>query len=257
MNRPMIPVSVPKDAILTGIILLIAGVGVTLDLPVLAAPILLLLPGYSMCSALYPDRDDLNSSERLILSLALNISLVSLLALAVNSLGLPLFGPGASLFVALFSFTAIFTLISVLRRAGRISAYDLLLPKATVSSVLVFLALLCIFALILATGLDQNKPTEFYLLDRNGTLNYPLSLDENEVGAVVLVVENHDPIEKYTVEIDLEGVLLDRQEFVLSEGERWEDEVSYKAPYQNSTLRFTLYKDNEPIRRLHLLIGRR
>jgi uncharacterized membrane protein len=253
MNKPL----VPKDAILTGMILLIAGVGVTLDLPAMASPVLLLLPGYTLCSALYPGRDDLKSSERLIVSLALNITLVSLLALAVNSLGLPLFGLGAPLFVALFSVTVIFTLISVLRRAGRISAYDLLLPKATVPSVLVFLALLLIFALILATGPDQDKPTEFYLLDRNGTFNYPLSLDENEVGAVVLVVENHGPIENYTVEIDLDGVLLNRQELVLREEERWEDEVSYKAPYQNSTLRFTLYKDNEPIRRLHLLIGRR
>jgi uncharacterized membrane protein len=253
MNKP----SVPKDAILTGMILLIAGVGVTLDLSAMASPVLLLLPGYTLCSALYPGRDDLKSSERLILSLALNITLVSLLALAVNSLGLPLFGQGAPLFVALFSVTVIFTLISVLRRAGRISAYDLLLPKATVLSVLVFLALLLVSAHILATGLDLAKPTEFYLLDRNGTLNYPLSLDENEVGCVVVVVENHGPIENYTVEINLDGVLLNRQELVLRERERWEDEVSYKAPYQNSTLRFTLFKDSEPIRRLYLLIGRR
>jgi uncharacterized membrane protein len=255
MNEPAIPV--PNYVILSGLILFIAGVAVELDLPMLAAPVLLLLPGYTMSTALYPGRDDLNSSERLIMSLSLNISIVSLLALAVNSQSLPLFGPGAPLLFALFSVTVIFVLISVLRRAGRIFAYDLLLSKATVSSVLLFLAILSVSAVILAKDIDQDKPTEFYLLDRNGTLNYSLSLEENEVGFVVLVVENHGPIENYTVETYLEEVLLNRQYLVLREDERWVDEVSYKAPYQNSTIRFTLYKDNEPIRRLHLLIRRR
>jgi len=257
--------SVPRDAILSGTILLIAGLGVLLHLPLLAAPALLFLPGYALCTVLYPGKDDLNWSDRLITAMALNISVVSLTALALSLMGLPLFAPGEMLFVALITVSLTLTIISVMRRHRCIQPYDLQLSRPSVRSFhQLFLAIVLISAIILAAGWDADKPVEFYLLGKNSTLNYSNTIDANGMGSALLVVENHGPAKRFKVEADLGGILLESQNFTLDEEERWEHEVGFNVrsgqhikPNSNSTLNFRLYESGDsPIRELHLRIGR-
>jgi uncharacterized membrane protein len=81
---------------------------------VVGFPLVLFLPGYSLVSALFPGKDELDITERIALSIGLSICIVVFIGLALNYTpwGIRL-GP---VLVALSTFTLIFTGVSALRK---------------------------------------------------------------------------------------------------------------------------------------------
>jgi len=81
---------------------------------VVGFPLVLFLPGYSLVSALFPQKDELDMLERIALSIGLSICIVVFIGLALNYTpwGIRL-GP---IILALSAFTLIGTAASALRR---------------------------------------------------------------------------------------------------------------------------------------------
>ncbi len=240
---------IPKDAILVGILILVGFCGIYLKIPLLAAPLILLLPGYELSIVLFPCKDELDTIERLILSLGLNVSIICMLAHIVNSLGIDLWY--TSYAISIVCATAIFTTLSVLRRRHKQNAYKLQLPKHKVSAAFMILVFLLIGAIGVVLDLELDKPVEFYLTDQNGSLN--LSPEAGTVNFFV-VVANHQGRANYTVSIDGDGYPLKRYNFVLEGESIWKKPLTYDEMNNTSRLDFTLYLNNKTIRRLHLLL---
>ncbi|MCW3128994.1 MAG: DUF1616 domain-containing protein [Methanophagales archaeon] len=83
---------------------------------VVGFPLVLFLPGYSLVSAFFPRKDELDTIERIALSIGLSICVVVFIGLALNYTpwGIRL-GP---VLLALSAFTLIGTAVSALRRMG-------------------------------------------------------------------------------------------------------------------------------------------
>lgn len=81
---------------------------------VVGFPLVLFLPGYSLVSALFPGKDELDMLERIALSIGLSICIVVFIGLALNYTpwGIRL-GP---ILLALSAFILIFTGVSAVRR---------------------------------------------------------------------------------------------------------------------------------------------
>ena len=81
---------------------------------VVGFPLVLFLPGYSLVSALFPRKDELDLLERIALSIGLSICIVVFIGLALNYTpwGIRL-GP---ILLALSAFTLIETAVSAVRR---------------------------------------------------------------------------------------------------------------------------------------------
>lgn len=240
----------PKDAVLTSILLFIGASSAYIEVPLLALPLILLLPGYSLSTALFPCKDDLNSIERLAISIGLNVSLVSLLAVGINVLGLNLWY--SPMLLSVISATAVFTLISVVRRRRlRQNAYNLKLPQFDLSLTQLILIMLLILATVIVLGLEQDKPVELYLMDRNGTLN----LAASETSNVIVVVANHAGRGSYMLSINGNEHTLKRYQFTLEGESIWKMPLSFEEVNNLSRLNFILYRDGKQIRRLHLLLN--
>lgn len=251
----------PNDVKITIILLFLGSAAVGLGIPVLAAPVILLLPGYSLTTALFPGKGDLDEIERLLLIFGMNISLVPSMALAVNAFGFNLFGPVAPLFTSLSSATVFFTLVSVVRR-NRINqqAWDITIPDLKIRWILP--VILFLVAILAISGVQDDGPTEFYLLDKNGQIQdsyYHMSTHGPYITSEALVVvSNHEEEGRFTVEVKAEGEILEEHQFTLKSGEDWTHRFGYGLPNQNGSedkvIDLVLYRDKEPIRRLHILI---
>jgi len=81
---------------------------------VVGFPLVLFLPGYSLVSALFPGKDELDMLERIALSIGLSICIVVFIGLALNYTpwGIRL-GP---ILLALSAFTLIGTAVNAVRR---------------------------------------------------------------------------------------------------------------------------------------------
>ncbi len=83
---------------------------------VVVFPLMFFLPGYSLVSVLFPRKDELDTIERIALSIGLSISVVVFIGLALNFTpwGIRL-GP---ILLVLSTFTLIGTAVSAVRRFG-------------------------------------------------------------------------------------------------------------------------------------------
>lgn len=254
--------AIPNDVKITIILLFLGSAAVGLGIPVLAAPVILLLPGYSLTTALFPGKGDLDEIDRLLLIFGMNISLVPSMALAVNAFGFNLFGPVAPLFTSLSSATVFFTLVSVVRR-NRISqpAWDIMIPDLKIRWILP--VILFLVAILAISGLQDDGPTEFYLLDKNGPIqdsyyHFTSTPGPYITSEALIVVSNHEEEGRFTVEVKAEGEILEEHQFTLKRGEDWTHRFGYDLSNQNGSedkvIDLVLYRDEEPIRRLHILI---
>jgi len=240
----------PKDAVLTSILLFIGASSAYIEVPLLALPLILLLPGYSLSTALFPCKDDLNSIERLAISIGLNVSLVSLLAVGINVLGLNLW-VFAHASLGHFSDRCIYADICGEKTQLRQNAYNLKLPQFDLSLTQLILIMLLILATVIVLGLEQDKPVELYLMDRNGTLN----LAASETSNVIVVVANHAGRGSYMLSINGNEHTLKRYQFTLEGESIWKMPLSFEEVNNLSRLNFILYRDGKQIRRLHLLLN--
>lgn len=255
--------TIPNDVQITMLLLILGVTGVGLGIPVVAAPTILLLPGYSLTTALFPGKRDLEEIDRLLLIFGMNISTVPSLALMVNAFGFTLFGPGAPLFTTLSSATIFFTLISVVRR-NRLTrpAWDFTIPDLEIRWVAPLI--LIVVALLAISSVQDDEPTEFYLLDKNGQIHdaYYWQVIETPKPATIaeafMVVSNHGDEGKFTVEVEADGEIVEEHQFTLRGEEKWMQRFRYDITGQNGNkdkvIKFVLYRDQEPIRKLHLLM---
>ena len=89
--------------------------------------------------------------------------------------------------------------------------------------------------------------TSFYVLDANGTEeNYPTELYLGEPAEVIEGIENneHETV-NYTLQIKLNGELLESENVMLEDGSKWEQKISFTPNQIGSLLKleFLLFKD--------------
>lgn len=236
---------IPRDAALTFMLLFIGIAGAYLEVPLIAFPIILLLPGYALSVVLFPRRDDLDPIERLVMSVGLNVSMVCLLALSIDALGMRLWS--TPLLITLTIATAAFMIVSILRRCGEDNAYDLELPEIGISVKRTVPILLMVMAIAIALSMEQEKPVELYITDKNGfVLSCP------EISDARVVVANHVGKASYRLDID-DGRTMKSHRFTLDGESIWSMNLNSEEMRNRSRLDITLYGDGEPIRRVHLL----
>lgn len=217
----------------------------------LGIPFLLLFPGYSAVSALYPKKD-FEATERLIYGLGLSLAFIPPLGILLNwsPYGLNL----TTTVVSLFSLMLLFTVLSWWRRRRippesrfratfPLSDFRKWLSRESKAAIGCAVAML-LFAgggFYLVTHQCGNEFTEFYLV---GEENLEPGANAVEVGIV-----NHEGApEDYAVEVLTEGCELGRVEGInLDPGESWKGEISFQLAQnvENSVLRFVLYRNSE------------
>jgi len=240
---------------------------------VLGLPFLLFFPGYTLMAALFPQKERLDTVERIALSFGLSIAIVPLIGFVLN------YTPwGVKLNPILISITLfIFIASSVaLYRRWRIPEDErfeprlhIKLPKwggqSKLSKVLLLALVLAILASIGAFGYAVATPrveesfTEFYVAGSGGMVeDYPREVASGEKATVILGIVNHERQSKfYFVEIKIDGEKVQEiGPISLASNGKSEQSVSIlptKAG-EDQKVEFLLYKDDEgqPHLKLHI-----
>lgn len=233
--------------------MLVLDVTVTPIRVVLALPLVLLLPGYALVSALFPEppTDDgpgFGTLERVALSIALSLAIVSMIAYAANftPYGITL----APIAVTVVTWTVLFSLLGLVRRARRPpeDRYGVTGPAGGVASGLftvrrrragetlgpfepenerhLLLNVFLVFSLLTllaggaymafaAPSLPAEEPhTELYLLSENGegeltSTDLPTDLSAGESAPITIAIENHEgETESYTAVVYQQEITL-------------------------------------------------
>jgi uncharacterized membrane protein len=234
---------------------------------ILGMPFILFFPGYAVISALYPTKDAISSTHRLMLSFALSIAIIPLILLLLNftSWGIRL----NPILYSVATFIAIISVVAWLRRRRKPKSdqfnieFDLRMPvwkgfwkagtaNRIISVVLVLAILGAIGTLVYVIRMPDTgeKFTEFYILSTNGkAMNYPQALTLGEEGKVIVGIVNHERIAmSYRVEVRINGVKdSETSSVVLADGEKWESEVTFIPTIvaTNQKVEFLLYKGGE------------
>jgi len=240
----------------------------------LGLPLVLFIPGYSLISALFPKRDDLEDIERVALSFILSLAIVPLLGLVLNftPFGIRL----VPILIILSAFTISLSLVAWVRRKKlpveerfRVPFDRLLkvnLGQNVLDKGLSFVLIASIIGssvtliYVVVTPRTGERFTEFYLLGPNGTAyDYPTDLNVGENGKVIINIVNHE-YENITYRLDIKfnGYSLHKENIFLIKNEKWETTFTFKAVNKgkNQKLEFLIYKDQqrEAYRKLHLWI---
>ena len=229
-------------------------------------PFLLFLPGYSLVSALWTRKTELDNLERIALSFGLSIALVALAGLGLNYTpwGITL----TSVVICLYSLILVLIGVtwyerSMLPLEERYAlnfdiVYTNLDPMSSSDKIMVLviavvLAIGGAMLIYIATHPPQERFSELYILDENGTTeNYPsnLSLSQN-TSIIINVVCHEEQVTDYTAIVTLVPELgsnrtLNQYIFSLSDEEHWSQIFNFNI---NETGKFklliTLYKNDE------------
>jgi len=105
---------------------------------------------------------------------------------------------------------------------------------------------------------EEEQFTAFYILGEGGNAeNYTKEVHLLEPSSMIVGVENyeHAPA-NYTLQVNLGGYPIHKQQIKLAHGEKWEDSVSFTPKHvaKHAKLEFLLYKDGstDPYRSVHL-----
>ena len=238
---------------------------------ILGLIMVLFLVGYSLISALFPGKKDLDGIERIALSFGLSIAVTPLIGLILNYT--PYGIRETPILITLSLFTIACTIIAHSRRMkldekDRFSlslTYKLNLPGKKIDKILTIVLILSILAAISAviyvivTPKEGEKFTEFYILGPGGMADdYPTNLGVGVNGTVTLGVVNHEYAPtNYTIEVILHNETLEEMPVQLSHNESHIRDYIF-TPRMNGTqkLEFLLHKEGlrEPYRRVHLWI---
>ncbi|MFC2017873.1 DUF1616 domain-containing protein [Chloroflexota bacterium] len=287
-------IKVERDLVVIGVLTLILVLLISISSPtwlrvIFGLPFILFFPGYTLMAALFPRKEGLGYTERLVLSFGLSIAIVPLIGLMLNYIWRIDLYPiliSLSFFILATSATAWYKRRSY-PPGDRFSVpfqYGEHLPRLKwdefkrLDKVLFFLLIAVILgalgtlAYVIVTPNEGEKFTEFYILglDREAN-NYPQELGLGERGEIILGIVNEEhETTSYRVEvwIDEEQVKLWLGESEIEEreieagpldhGEKWEHEISF-APHQigdDQEVEFRLYtnEDSEPYLILHLYV---
>ena len=262
------------DTYITDIILLLLFTALTMlfiFIPVLSTTILKavlgilfvsFLPGYSLISFLFPKNGNINLSERLLLSFATSVAIVTLLGFILNytpfGIHLEIMALILTVFIILF---AILTYINR-RSIDKSEAFN---PefKPTVKGIKkivekedkvdkhlsIILTILIILTISMTTyAIVKPKPaenfTEFYILGANGMSNYPTTLNSGQNASLTVVIVNHEnEPTSYLMIFKSNGTKIAENIITLQNGQRMELPINFTAgnPGQ-SEVEFLLYK---------------
>lgn len=243
---------------------------------ILGVPFVLFLPGYVLLAAILPQKSALEYLERLLLSFALSILIITIIGTILNytPAGLRLYPVLISILVFIVATTAI-----AWYRRRRLppverSSYviTLTLPSWRGQSPAVRVLYVILTAVILVTIGTLSyvivKPqaaesfTEFYAVGPGNTAaGYPGELRVGEKASVNLVIINHEHRDaSYRIETTVAGHNQGSLgPAILKDGEKVELTASFTPdkPGSNQQVGFLLYKDNgtEPYLTLHIWIN--
>ena len=270
--------------ILTDIFVLVPVLSESLIRTALGLPLLLFLPGYALIAMLFPEKSGLEGMERIALSIAMSVSVVPLIGLA---LGQTSWGINEIPLTTSFSgFTLDMLLIEYIRRSRlpadrafevsfRTLAFNLISgaePRSkTEKSLRIILALF--FLILIGTGAyvvlvpqEKNPYTEFYILGTNGMANnYTTQYIQGESGNYTIGIANHEyKTMNYTMEVRLENKSLplpeNLQHIKLDHNTTLEEPLKITPPFEgnNMKLEFLLFNETEknvPYKDLRLWIN--
>jgi uncharacterized membrane protein len=169
-------------------------------------PFLLFLPGYSLVSAFWVKKTDMDDLERIALSLGLSIALVPLVGLGLNftPLGINLI----SIVLCMFGIIIVLSIIAWFRRSKLevderfVFKLDPIINNQDIKSstdkamVLIIAVVIIIGGAILfyiATNPPQEEYSELYIFDENGTTeNYPSSMVIDQNTSIIIEVVCHE-----------------------------------------------------------------
>jgi uncharacterized membrane protein len=192
-------------AVLTLVFVLVLPEGNILRI-LLGLPYILVLPGYSLVSALWTKKTEMGLLERGILSLGLSIALVAFVGLGLNytPYGITM----NTILFTLFGLIIVLVGLTFFRRAQlkpeerfRIDSGVIINHidgKSSTDKILVLVIGIAMIIGVILIGYialnQQNEEfTELYILDENQTIeNFPSSLTINQNGSIYIVVENHE-----------------------------------------------------------------
>ena len=237
----------------------------------LGLPIILFLPGYSLISALFPKKDDLDPIERIALSFGLSIAIVPLIGLILNytPFGIRLLPTLISVSLVIMSLT----LLAYIRRTNvdedkRFSIslnYKLEIPSGTdgiLTLILLISVILSVCTLIYAITAPKTgeRFTEFYILGPEGkAYNYPTNLSLRENGTVIIGIVNHEyEPTNYKLKIQFSNRTLMEKEITLNHNETFRENFTFTPLEEgNKKMEFLLYRKNNSTvyRSLHLWVN--
>mgnify|MGYP000857437046 CR=1 FL=1 len=180
---------------------------------ILALPMVLFFPGYSLIAALFPGRGEIDGLERLALSFGLSIAVVPLIGLVLNytPFGIRLDPVVTSLVI----FTLCMAVSAQVRRAGLPRSERFEVPfremwaalraeffpseSSRIDRALSAILLVAIVAAVATTVYvvvvpkEGEKFTEFYILGKEGkAADYPTDLRAGQAESIIIGVGNHE-----------------------------------------------------------------
>jgi uncharacterized membrane protein len=240
---------------------------------ILGVIILLIFPGYSLMSALFPGKKNITGIERTGLTLVLSFAVVSLTGLALNYTpwGIKLQPITISICVIIFLFAS----IAYLRRQ-RLSEterfsfrFSFRLPnwrnEGQFDKVLYIVLAVVVIGSVSTLGYVIAKPkpqeafTNFYMLGPTGKMeNYPNSISINQSARITLGIENNEnEAAGYTISVIFDGQTMQTLgPLKLADKEKWSSDITLTPTRigDNQKVEFLLYKQgiSEPYLTLRL-----
>jgi uncharacterized membrane protein len=230
------------------------------------------LPGYALIAALFPNKEAINNTQRIALSLGLSVAIVPAMTLILSYwLGINL----APLLVALALFITTCTVIAEVRRRALPPAerFFVKLPwiqkvekpfsgsQSRVDKLLSVILVLSAVTLALSIGYTIAFPnpgekfTEFYILGANGTIgSYPTQYQLGEQKPVTVGIVNHEQQStSYELVVRLndanKSTVLYGQNISIADNQTWQKVLNLKPDRigSNMKMEFLLYRDNEAV----------
>ena len=205
--------------------------------PVLGIIFIAFIPGYALISFLFPSNDELNLSERLILSFGSSVAIVGLVGFTLNYTS---FGIHLEIIALILTIIIIlFSLLTFFRRRYTEYSYNpeftptlngiknaFVREKGIDKALSVIIVILVVFAVSMTTYAvvkpkQPEKFTEFYILGSDGKMsNYPTNLTSGENGNVTIMIVNHENVPtSYILVYNYNGTTVSKNYITLQDGQ--------------------------------------
>jgi len=226
--------------------------------------VLLVFPGYTLVSALFPGNKSLKGIERAGLTFFLSFAVVSLTGLILNYTpwGIRL----DPIVISIAAFIVILSGIALVRRGGLPEEERFILPAnlhfpgwssvhpldrvLSVALAVVVIGSLGTLAYVIERPKGDEPFTNFYMLGPDGMMeNYPGAITAGEDAGISLGIENYENrVVSYTVKVVFDGQELQQiGPLTLADEEKWSSQINLKPSRsgENQKVEFFLYKDRE------------
>lgn len=226
--------------------------------------LVLILPGYTLTSCLFPKAHDLEPINRIALTFGFSTVVVALIGYALNFADWEI--NRSSMGICIGSVVLVFALLGIYQRSRlNLQSQSVLLSplRHVLRNGLLALLFLGITGAVILSATAQTSQkyfTEFYVLGTAGLMeSYPSSLVPGEPFTITLGIKNYESdVSFYRVEGSIGADKTVLAHPTLQIGEDWEQHFQLTAPNtlgQREVI-FELYKDqsNEPYRTLRLTI---